>query len=224
MSVLQTTNVSGLKVLAFVNPVLSGSTLWLNFSFDTSGTVTSVADNLNGAWALAIGNTNTTNSERNELWYRHGSVSGSCTVTITGSASIGMGLSIAEVASGLQNLAPDKVAAVFGTGTAAASGAVTTTADGEYLMCGLQEFGTTILALNGFSLITENQVEAAMLDRVQVAQGSIDFAVTLNASANWASSMATFKTTPTTTAFLRRGRPFPFKPGSSQFDKTRRRM
>jgi hypothetical protein len=184
--------------LAFGSNVKVASVLWCNISFDISHDVISgVADSLNGAWTLAVGSTQTSDGQRNELWYRENSLAGACTVTVTWANTVGGAtfrrLAVAEVSGCLTSGSLDQKVAAIGTSNSPDSTAKTTTADGEYIAGGIYTNTNAITVLNGFNSRMVTVKNVMVIDKTQTSQGSISVAVTIGGSENWNALMATFK-------------------------------
>jgi hypothetical protein len=163
---------------------------------DTTSTVTGVTDSHNNSYVLAIGPTTGTGL-RQSIYYAKNIVAGANTVTVTFSqAAVFVDVRVLEY-GGLDTANPfDKAAGAVGSGTAASSGAVTTTAANELI------FGAGMTPAkftgpgSGFTsrIITSPDADIAE-DRTVTTTGSYS-ATAPNSTSNWVMQVATFKAKP----------------------------
>jgi hypothetical protein len=160
---------------------------------DTTSTVSNVTDSRGNSYALAIGPTSGTGL-RQSIYYARNIAAGSNTVTVTfNQAAVFVDVRVLEY-SGLDTANPlDKTIGAAGSGTAASSGAATTTAANELIFGAGMTIATFTGAGSGFisRIITIPDADIAE-DRTVSATGSYSATAT-NSSSNWVMQMATFK-------------------------------
>jgi hypothetical protein len=158
---------------------------------DLTATVQSVKDSGGNSYLLAIGPTSGT-ALRQSIYYAPGIVGGSNTVTVTFSqAAVYPDIRILEY-RGVTTL--DVTAGASGSGTAASSGAATTTSANELI------FGANTVATGnktvgtGFTsrIITVPDSDLAE-DKIVTTAGSNSATATLTASGPWVMQMVTFR-------------------------------
>ena len=162
---------------------------------DTSSTISSVADNKLNSYALAVGPTSGTGL-RQSIYYAPSIAGGSTTVTVTfNKAAAYPDVRILEY-SGLDPTAPlDKAVGAAGTGTAANSGSVSTTAASE-LIFGAGTSGTRFSAAgSGFTSRMINLYGNIAEDKTVNATGSYNATAT-DSSGVWVMQVAAFKAAP----------------------------
>ncbi len=160
---------------------------------DTTSTVNTVTDTRGNTYTLAIGPTSGTGL-RQSIYYAKNIAVGSNTVTVTFSkAAAFVDVRVLEY-SGLDTVNPlDKTVAAAGSGTAANSGAATTTVANELIFGAGMTAAVFTSAGSGFisRIITTPDADIAE-DRIVSATGSYSATATNNTS-NWVMQMATFK-------------------------------
>ncbi len=160
---------------------------------DTTSTVNTVTDTRGNTYTLAIGPTTGTGL-RQSIYYAKNIAAGTNTVTVTFSkAAAFVDVRVLEY-SGLDTTNPlDKTAGAVGSGTAASSGAATTTAANELIFGAGMTAAVFTGAGSGFisRIITTPDADIAE-DRTVSATGSYSATATNNTS-NWVMQMATFK-------------------------------
>ena len=162
---------------------------------DTSSTISSVADNKLNSYALAVGPTSGTGL-RQSIYYAPSIAGGSTTVTVTfNKAAAYPDVRILEY-SGLDPTAPlDKAVGAAGTGTAANSGSVSTTAASE-LIFGAGTSGTRFSAAgSGFTSRMINLYGNIAEDKTVNATGNYNATAT-DSSGVWVMQVAAFKAAP----------------------------
>jgi hypothetical protein len=159
---------------------------------DNTSTITSVTDSQNNTYSLAIGPTSTTGLSQ-AIYYAKNVAGGSNTVTVKFSkAAAYPDVRILDY-SGADTVAPlDKAAGATGSGTAANSGSVTTTASNELIFgAGTTE---TIFTAPGSGFVSRmvNIFGNIAEDRNVTASGSYNATATTNSS-RWIMQVVTFK-------------------------------
>jgi hypothetical protein len=157
---------------------------------DTTATVQSVKDSAGNAYSLAIGPTSGT-ALRQSIYYAPNIVSGANTVTVTfNQAAAFPDVRILEY-RGVNAL--DVTAGASGNGTAANSGAATTTTANELIFGADIVATTTGTAGNGFTsrVITSQDGDIAE-DKVVTTTGSNSATATLTSSGPWIMQMVAF--------------------------------
>ncbi len=159
---------------------------------DTTSTVSSVTDSRGNTYALAIGPTTGTGL-RQSIYYAKNIAAGSNTVTVAFSkAAAFVDVRVLEY-SGLDTLNPlDTTAGAVGSGTAASSGAATTTSANELIFGAGMTVGRFTGAGAGFTsrIITNPDADIAE-DQTVSATGSYS-ATAPNSASSWVMQMATF--------------------------------
>jgi hypothetical protein len=159
---------------------------------DTTSSISSVTDSKGNVYTRAVGPT--VNGGQQSIYYAKNIAGGTNTVTVTfNQAASYPDVRILEY-SGLDTTSPlDVTAGAVGTGTAASSGAATTTAANELI------FGTGTAGGNGFSGAGSGYTSRVMNiygslaeDKIVSATGSYSTTGTV-ASSTWIMQMATFK-------------------------------
>ena len=162
---------------------------------DTTSTISSVTDNKLNGYQLAVGPTSGTGL-RQSIYYAPYLAGGSTTVTVTFSkAAVYPDVRILEY-SGLDPTAPfDKAVGAAGTGTAANSGSVSTTAASE-LIFGAGTSGSKFTSAgSGFASRIINLYGNIAEDKTVNATGSYNATAT-EASGVWVMQVATFNAAP----------------------------
>ncbi|HYM07884.1 MAG TPA: IPT/TIG domain-containing protein [Terriglobales bacterium] len=162
---------------------------------DTTSTISSVTDNKLNGYQLAVGPTSGTGL-RQSIYYAPNIAGGSTTVTVTFSkAAVYPDVRILEY-SGLDPTAPfDKAVGAAGTGTAANSGSVSTTAASE-LIFGAGTSGSKFTSAgSGFASRIINLYGNIAEDKTVNATGSYNATAT-EASGVWVMQVATFNAAP----------------------------
>jgi hypothetical protein len=158
---------------------------------DTTATVQSVKDSGGNNYSLAIGPTSGT-ALRQSIYYLSNIVGGNNTVTVTFSqAAVSPDIRILEYRG---VTAVDVTAGASGSGTAANSGAATTTSANELIFGANTVFTTNKTAGSGFTsrIITSPDGDIAE-DKVVTTAGSKSATATLSSSGPWVMQMVTFK-------------------------------
>jgi len=158
---------------------------------DTTATVQSVKDSAGNNYSLAIGPTSGTGL-RQSIYYAPSIVGGSNTVTVTFSqAAVFADVRILEY-RGVSAL--DVTAGASGSGTAASSGAATTTSANELIFGANMVATQTGAAGSGFTerIITSPDSDLAE-DKIVTAAGSNSATATLTDSGPWVMQMITLK-------------------------------
>ncbi len=158
---------------------------------DTTSTVQSVTDSGGNNYVLAIGPTTGT-ALRQSIYYLSNIAGGNNTVTVTfNQAAAYPDVRILEY-RGVTTL--DAMAGASGSGTAANSGAATTTSANELIFGASMVATTTKTAGTGFTrrIITSPDGDIAE-DKVVATAGSNSAAATLSSSGPWVMQMVTFK-------------------------------
>ena len=163
---------------------------------DTTSTVTGITDTRGNTYTLAIGPTTGTGL-RQSIYYAKNIAAGSNTVTVNFSnAAAFVDVRILEY-GGLDTATPlDKTAGAAGSGTAASSGAVTTTAANELIFGAGMTIAKFTGAGSGFTsrIITSPDADIAE-DRTVTTTGSYS-ATAPNSTSNWVMQVATFNAKP----------------------------
>jgi hypothetical protein len=162
---------------------------------DTTSTISSVTDNKLNGYQLVVGPTSGTGL-RQSIYYAPNIAGGSTTVTVTFSkAAVYPDVRILEY-SGLDPSAPfDKAVGAAGTGTAANSGSVSTTAASE-LIFGAGTSGSKFTSAgSGFASRIINLYGNIAEDKTVNATGSYNATAT-EASGVWVMQVATFNAAP----------------------------
>ena len=164
---------------------------------NATSSITSVTDSAGNAYRLAAPTARGSGISQ-AIYYASGikgAAAGTNTVTVVfNSATPYVDVRALEY-SGLDSVNPfDRTASAAGTGTAASSGAVTTTAANELVFAAGTTTGAFLGAGTGFSsrIITTPDADIAQ-DRVAGTTGSYSATATLSGSAAWLMQVATFK-------------------------------
>jgi hypothetical protein len=163
---------------------------------DTTSTVTGVSDTRGNTYTLAIGPTSGTGL-RQSIYYARNIAAGSNTVTVTfNQAAVYVDVRVLEY-SGLDTATPlDKVAGAAGSGTAASSGAVTTTSASELIFgAGMTTTHFTGAGSGFVSRIITNP-DADIAEDQTVSSTGTYTATAPATSSNWVMQVATFRAAP----------------------------
>jgi hypothetical protein len=158
---------------------------------DTTSTVQSVKDSGGNLYGLAIGPTTGTGLQQS-IYYLSNIAGGNNTVTVTFNQPAAYpDVRILEY-RGVTTV--DATMGSSGSGTAATSGAATTTSANELIFGANMVFTTTRAAGTGFTrrIITSPDGDIAE-DKVVTTAGSNSATATLNSSGPWVMQMVTFK-------------------------------
>jgi hypothetical protein len=163
---------------------------------NTTSTVTSVVDSAGNTYRLAVPKASA-NGVSQAIWYASNIKAagpGANAVTVTFSASTPYVDIRALEYSGLDRANPfDVGTSASGNGTAADSGAVTTTAASELIIGAGMTGGLFSAAGSGFSNRVITQDADIAEDRTVTTAGSYSASATLSPSAGWVMQVATFK-------------------------------
>jgi hypothetical protein len=163
---------------------------------DTTSTVTGITDTRGNTYTLAIGPTTGTGL-RQSIYFAKNIAAGTNTVTVTFSqAAAFVDVRVLEY-SGLDTANPlDKTTGAVGSGTAASSGAVTTTAANELIFGAGMTLAKFTGPGSGFTsrIITSPDADIAE-DQTVTTTGSYS-ATAPNSSSNWVMQVATFQKAP----------------------------
>jgi hypothetical protein len=162
---------------------------------DTTSTVSSVTDSKGNAYTLAVGPTQNTGVTQS-IYYAKNIVAGSNTVTVTFKQSAAWpNVNVLEY-SGLSTTSPlDVFSGASGSGTAANSGAATTTSANELIFGTGSTSSVTTGAGSGFSNRIINSFGDISEDRIVSSTGSYNATATMT-SGSWVMQMVAFKATP----------------------------
>src|SRR5271157_982709 len=177
---------------SFSGPNNSGNTLVLAGRFGATGTVT---DSRGNAWTAVAGSGST------RLWYATNSKAGTNSVTVTYTANSSFQGVCAEYAGVMHVDQASPIAS--GTGTAAASASVSTTASGDLIIgYGTNDTsdGAVLTPGAGFSL--RSLVNAFIEDETQATAGSIASSATYGSSVTWHQGVVAFSTGPPADTFI----------------------
>lgn len=179
-------------VLAYTSAVQGGSLLVASFTFDVAGTqITGVTDTQGNLWRLALAVTQTTQGQRNEIWYCEGCRGGPNTVTGTlQNTAAFRSTSLLEASSVAKTNALDKTASAIGTSASPNSGSVFPTTGYQYLVGNLQ--GNSGTASAGWTKREGTDIENQLFDQTLPTAASVAFNPTMS-SGNWAALIATFR-------------------------------
>jgi hypothetical protein len=159
---------------------------------DTTSSITSVTDSQNNVYTLAIGPTTTTGLSQS-IYYARNIAGGSTTVTVKFNQSAAYpDVRILEYAGASTTSPLDVVAGASGSGNAANSGSVTTTASNE-LIFGSGTTETIFTAPgSGFASRMVDTYGNIAEDKTVTSTGSYNATATTNSS-RWVMQVATFK-------------------------------
>ena len=159
---------------------------------DTTASVSSVTDSKNNVYALAVGPTQTTGVTQS-IYYAKNIVAGSNTVTVTFSqAASWPNVNVLEY-SGLSTTSPlDVFATASGSGTAANSGAATTTSANELIFGTGSTTNAATAAGSGFSNRIINSFGDISEDKIVSSTGSYNATATMT-SGSWVMQMVAFR-------------------------------
>jgi hypothetical protein len=185
--------------LAFTSNVTAKSTLVAFVrSGAAAGNVTSVSDNVNGAWTKRFSQAQTTDGHSLDCWYKLNATAGATTVTVAqGSATLRFTI-VEGVADATNGDALDTSASSQGdAGTTASSGAITTAAAVEWLVAGGSSANLAGWVLgSGWTNLQSGggSVKVASESQLTAASGSYTGTLTWSGSSdNWAAGVIAFK-------------------------------
>ncbi len=191
--------VTNLKI-PLPNPAGAGNALILGIQFQSSGSVSSVADDKGNTWVAGPTVTNSNASQRMSLYYALNAIGGTQNITVTFSGLGSTNGFPQAVVSEFYNVAGVSAAdGSSGSATSRTAGALTTTAAGDLIYQWGVDFsdtnvnggaynGSNITAGAGFTLLSADlQVGSADQYQVQSSAGSINPTFTASGAATWGS-------------------------------------
>jgi hypothetical protein len=189
----------------YASTVTVHSLLTLAVTFDgTSATISSVSDNLNGAWTAGPATTDS-NNQRFALYYKADSAAGTCTVTVSFSDSIAYrGITVMEVSNIATTSPLDVTGAIAATNSNAtdgtSSGNITTVSDGDFIFSATvnsDAAATTITEGTGYTIGTKlgglANYTQAQEDRIQTTHGAIAGTFTFGTARHGITGIMAFK-------------------------------
>ena len=184
---------SASTVVVTLNGVSGGDLLTCSASFGNNPTL-SLADNVNGSWSVANAvHYDSANTQTTAQFYRANSAAGNITVTLTASTSQQWGaLNCQEWRNAATSSPLDKNTQQDGTTANPSSGSITTTANGELILGGLENVQSPT-AGTGFSQIDSTPTTWLSTEyQIQSNAGSVAATWTAPAT-NWTAQVASFK-------------------------------
>jgi hypothetical protein len=206
--------------ISYGSNVTAASLLTIEVSYSAGDSITSIDDNKGNIWALAVAITQTSDSQRNELWYAMNAIAGATTVTVHfASGPNFQSLTIMESSGVATSAALDKTGAAIGTSAAYNSGNVTPTTNGQYLVGGLYANAGAVTADGSWVLENNADNQATIADQTQSTAAAIAFSGTC-ANLPWGAKIATFKALASTPAPSTQNTTIPTTIGTSISKKT----
>jgi hypothetical protein len=193
-------NPVGTLKITLPNSTGAGNALLLGVQFNSSGSISSIADNGGNTWVAGPTATNTSTGHTMRLYYALNVAGGTQTITVTFSGLGSVGGFPQAVVSEFYNVA--QVSAADGSSSSSTSrtaGTITTAASGDLIYHWAADFsdtnsnggaynGSSIAAGAGFTLLSADlQVGSADQYQVQSSAGSINPTLTATGSATWGS-------------------------------------